>query len=113
MFAGLMLLGLLGQGLVAPFQSAYPVTELEVHTLGLVLSLPLQLIVLATVTRFFPPYLCPIGFLTRGHPSGVRRFLPGVVGGGGGGHGISSLMRQVCRLGTVRSRGSCVSGDVD
>ena len=92
MFAGLML-WTLGQGLGTPIQSAYPVTELEVHTLGLVLSLPLQLILLATVTRFSPPCSCPIKSHAGRHAS---EFVgsPGVVGGGGVAN-AASLMRRL------------------
>ena len=94
-FAGLMLLGFLGQGLVAPIQSEYPATELEVHTLGLVLSLPLQLMLLATVTRFFPTLPLPHRISRKeAIRLGIRRFLPVwlVVLGMAT---ASSLMRQV------------------
>ena len=93
-FAGLMLLGLLGQGLVAPIHSAYPVTELEVHTLGLVLSLPLQLVLLATVTRVFPTLPLPIKSAPRRRASRRSSVPPGVVGVVGMAT-ASSLMRQV------------------
>ncbi len=94
-FAGLLLLGLLGQGLVTLLQSEYPVTELEVHTLGLLFSLPLQIVLLLTVTRFFPTLPVPNRISRRESIRlGVRRFLPVwlvVVGAAT----ISSLMRQV------------------
>jgi membrane protease YdiL (CAAX protease family) len=76
-FAGLMLLGLLGHSVVAPLQSAYPVSELEVHTLGLLLSLPLQIVLLATVARFFPTL--PVSNRISRREAirlGVRRFVP-------------------------------------
>ena len=76
-FAGLMLLGLLGQSVVTPLQSEYPVTELEVHTLGLMVGLPLQLVLLATVTRFFPTLPVPHRISRKAAIRlGIRRFLP-------------------------------------
>ena len=94
-FAGLMLLGLLGQGVAASLQSSYLATELEVHTSGLLLSLPLQVVLLATVTRFLPTL--PVSHRISSKADiglGIRRFLPvwlAVVGVAT----ASSLMRQV------------------
>ena len=94
-FAGLMLLGLLGQSVAAPLESAYPVDGLEVHTLGLLFGLPLQIVLLVTVTRFFPTLPVPNRSSRReAIRLGVCRFLPVwlvVVGAAT----ISSLMRQV------------------
>ena len=109
-FAGLMLLGLLGQGLVAPIQSAYPVTELEVHTLGLVLSLPLQLILLATVTRFSHLPLPHQISRQAAMRLGIRRFLPVWLVGGCGHGGVVDA--SGCCRGTLRSWGM-LFGDVD
>ena len=99
-FAGLMLLGLLGQGLVAPMQSAYPVTELEVHTLGLVLSLPLQWCCWRSLP-VFPTLPLPHQISHAAMRLGIRRFLPVwliVVGG----HGVVVDAAGCCR-GTLRS----------
>lgn len=94
-FAGLMLLGLLGQSVAAQLPSGYPGDELEVHTLGLLFSLPLQIVLLVTVARFFPTLPVP-NRISRPEAIrlGVRRFLPVwlVVAGAAT---ISSLMRQV------------------
>ena len=76
-FAGLMLLGLLGQSLVASLQSEYAVTDLEVHTYGLLMSLPLQVVLLASVARFFPTL--PVSNRISRREAillGVRRFVP-------------------------------------
>ncbi|MAV54876.1 MAG: hypothetical protein CMJ28_02860 [Phycisphaerae bacterium] len=76
-FAGLLLLGLLGQGMTAPLLSEYPITKLEVHTMGLLLGLPMQLALLAVVSRFFPT-LPDTNRVSRSHAirMGLRGFVP-------------------------------------